>query len=77
VFDDTAAWLELRLVFKLKGVRATVPLEAWLGRTRRCRIPAFVRLARSISPHRAGIQAALTEGLSNGLVESVNTRSAC
>jgi transposase len=71
------AWLlkeELRLVFKLKGVRATVLLEAWLGWARRCRIPAFVRLARSISQHRAGIQAALTEGLSNGLVESVNTK---
>jgi transposase len=71
------AWLlkeELRLVFKLKGVRATALLEAWLGWARRCRIPAFVRLARSISQHRAGIQAALTEGLSNGLVESVNTK---
>jgi transposase len=65
------AWLleeERRLVFKLKGVRATVLLQAWLGWARRCRIPAFVRLARSISQHRAGIQAALTEGLSNGLV---------
>jgi len=71
------AWLlkeELRLVFKLKGVRATVLLEAWLGWARRCRIPAFVRLARSLSQHRAGIQAALTEGLSNALVESVNTK---
>lgn len=71
------AWLlkeELRLVFKLKGVRATALLEAWLAWARRCRIPAFVRLARSISEHRAGIQAALTEGLSNGLVEAVNTK---
>jgi transposase len=41
---------------------------------RRCRIPAFVRLARAISEHRAGIQAALTEGLSNALVASVNTK---
>ena len=64
---------ELRLVFKLKGVRATVLLAAWLAWARRCRIPAFVRLARTISEHRA-IQAALTEGLSNGLVESVNTK---
>src|SRR6266511_2666836 len=62
------------LARELKGVRATVLLEAWLGWARRCRIPAFVRLARSISQHRAGIQAALTEGLSNGLVESVNTK---
>jgi transposase len=65
---------ELRLVFRLKGVRATVLLEAWLGWARRCRIPAFVRLARAITEHRAAIQAALTHGLSNGLVESVNTK---
>ena len=65
---------ELRLVFTLKGVRATVLLEAWLGWARRCRIPAFVRLAKSITEHRAAIQAALTHRLSNGLVESVNTK---
>jgi transposase len=71
------AWLlkeELRLVFRLKGVRATVLLEAWLRWARRCRIPAFVKLARAITEHRAAIQAALAHGLSNGLVESVNTK---
>ena len=65
---------ELRLVFKLKGVRAVALLDAWLVWARRCRIPAFVKLARSITDHRAGIQASLLHGLSNGLVESVNTR---
>jgi transposase len=65
---------ELRLVFKLKGVKATVLLEAWLAWARRCRIPTFVKLASTISAHRASIHAALTEGLSNGLVESVNTK---
>jgi len=65
---------QLRLVFKLKGVRATVLLEAWLGWARRCRIPAFVKLAKAVTAHRASIQAALTEGLSNGLVESTNTK---
>jgi transposase len=65
---------QLRLVFKLKGVRATVLLEAWLGWARRCRIPAFVKLAKAVTAHRASIQAALTEGLSNGLVESANTK---
>jgi transposase len=65
---------ELRLVFRLKGMRATVLLQAWLAWARRCRIPAFVRLARAITEHRAAIQAALTHGLSNGLVESVNTK---
>jgi len=37
---------ELRLVFTLKGVRATVLLEAWLAWARRCRIPAFVSWPR-------------------------------
>jgi transposase len=65
---------ELRLVFKLKGLRAIALLDAWLVWARRCRIPALVRLARSITDHRAGIRASLLHGLSNGLVESVNTR---
>jgi transposase len=65
---------ELRLVFKLKGARAVALLDAWLSWARRCRIPAFVKLARSITDHRAGIQATLLHGLSNGLVESVNTK---
>ena len=57
---------ELRLVFKLKGVRAVALLDAWLVWARRCRIPAFVKLARSITDHRAGIRASLLHGLSNG-----------
>jgi transposase len=65
---------ELRLVFKLKGARAVALLDAWLVWARRCRIPAFVKLARSVTDHRAGIQASLLYGLSNGLVESVNTK---
>jgi transposase len=65
---------ELRLVFKLKGARAVALLDAWLVWARRCRIPAFVKLARSITDHRVGIQATLLHGLSNGLVESVNTK---
>ena len=65
---------ELRLVFKLKGARAVALLDTWLVWARRCRIPAFVKLARSVTDHRAGIQATLLHGLSNGLVESVNTK---
>ena len=65
---------ELRLGFKLKGLRAVALLDAWLVWARRCRIPALVRLARPITDHRAGIRATLLHGLSNGLVESVNTR---
>ena len=65
---------ELRLVFRVKGPRAVALLDAWLSWARRCRIPAFVALAAKITRHRAGIVAALTERLSNALVESINTK---
>jgi transposase len=65
---------ELRLVFGVKGPRAVALLDAWLAWARRCRIPAFVELAKKIARHRAGIVAALTQGLSNALVESLNTK---
>jgi hypothetical protein len=41
---------------------------------RRSRIPAFVQLQRRIRAHRAAIDVALTTGLSQGLVESTNTK---
>ena len=49
-------------------------LDAWLQWARRCQIPAFVELYHRIKKHRAGIVAAVTHGLSNGLTESVNTK---
>jgi transposase len=65
---------ELRLVFKVKGPRAVALLDAWLSWARRCRIPAFVALAQTVTTHRAGIVAALLHGLSNARVESTNTK---
>lgn len=61
-------------MFALKGADGIALLDAWLKWARRCRIPAFVKLARSITAHRVGIEAALTHGLSNARVESVNTK---
>jgi transposase len=49
-------------------------LDAWLVWARRCRLPAFVKLARSITEHRGGIEAALRHDLSNARVEAMNTR---
>ena len=37
-------------------------------------MPAFVQLQRRIAAHRAAIDAALDTGLSQGLVESTNTK---
>ena len=65
---------ELRLVFKVKGPRAVALLDAWLSWARRCRIPAFVALARSVTTYRQTIVASLLHGASNARVESVNTR---
>jgi transposase len=65
---------ELRLIFQHGWRGARRHLDEWLSWARRCRIPSFVKLARSITEHRAGIEATLKFGLSNALVESVNTK---
>jgi transposase len=65
---------QLRQVFKLRGEGGIALLKAWLAWASRSKIPAFVELARSIRNHRAAIHAALTHGLSNARVESVNTK---
>jgi transposase len=64
----------LRLVFQLPYDEAVEALEVWIGWARRCRIPAFVDLQRRIVKHRASILAAIEHGLSNGRIESVNTK---
>jgi len=64
----------LRLVFQLDYNEAVDALEAWIGWARRCRIPAFVELQKRIVKHKASILAAIQHGLSNGRIESVNTK---
>ena len=64
----------LRLVFQLDPEEAPEALEAWIGWARRCRIPAFVELQKRIARHKASILAAIEHGLSNGRIESVNTK---
>src|SRR6266536_234986 len=49
-------------------------LDKWLSWARRCRIPAFVALARRVTAHREAIHISIDHDLSNGLVESVNTK---
>jgi len=65
---------QLREVFSLRGAAGIALLDRWLGWASRCRIPAFVELARRIRKNRAGIDATLTHELSNALVESTNTK---
>ena len=64
----------LRLVFRLPPDEAEEALDAWISWARRSRIASFVALQRSITRHRASILAAIEHGLSNGLIESVNTK---
>lgn len=64
----------LRHVFAAKGEAGKEALDRWISWARRCRIPAFIELARKIVKHRAAIDAALEHELSNALVESTNTK---
>jgi transposase len=49
-------------------------LDRWINWARRCRNPAFTALAKTIVKHRATILAAIEHGMSNGLIESTNTK---
>jgi transposase len=64
----------LRYVFAVKGRAGMEALDRWLSWARRSRLPAFVHLYKRITRHRAAIDAALEHRLSQGLVESTNTK---
>ncbi len=64
----------LRFVFAVKGAEAKEALDKWLSWARRSRLPSFVYLAKRITKHRAAIDANLEHGLSQGLIESTNTK---
>ncbi len=64
----------LRLPFQLKGDEGKYALSRWLSRAARCRIPEFTELGRKIRNHLPSIHSTLDHGLSNGLIESVNTK---
>ncbi|GAA1814543.1 ISL3 family transposase [Agromyces neolithicus] len=64
----------LRVVFRLPYHQASEALDRWISWARRCRIPAFVKLQKSVVKHRHRILAAIEHNLSNGLIESTNTK---
>jgi transposase len=55
----------LRVIFAMPYAAAVEALERWISWARRCRIPSFVKLQKSIVKHRARILAAIEHGLSN------------
>ena len=64
----------LRTVFNLPADQAGEALDSWVAWARRCRIESFVTLQRRIVGQRTQILASIAHGLSNGLIESVNTK---
>ena len=62
------------MIFKLSLDEAIESLDRWISWARRCRIPSFVKLQRSIVKHRTAILASIEHGLSNGRIESMNTK---
>jgi transposase len=65
---------QLRQVYRIPTEHAPALLDAWLAWARRSRLEPFVRLARTITDQRAGIEAAIRNGLSNARVEQINTQ---
>jgi transposase len=65
---------QLRLVFHEPDSQAAIALlDGWLAWARRCRIPSFVKLAKTITTNKPGIVATLTHRLSNARIEAINT----
>jgi len=56
---------QLRQIYRLPAAAAERLLDRWLAWARRCRLPSFVKLAKTITGQRDGILAAIRHGLSN------------
>ena len=65
---------ELRYIYRLPYHEAVERLEAWLAWASRSRLKPFVKLARTIRKHKAGVLAAIELGLSNGRLEALNSK---
>jgi transposase len=65
---------QLRQIYRVPTEHAGALLDAWLAWARRSRLEPFVKLARTITEQRAGIEAAIEHGLSNARVEAINTK---
>ena len=65
---------QLRQILHVKDKAAIPMLQKWIAWAVRSRIPSFVDLARRVQANLAGILQALLNNLSNGLIESTNTK---
>lgn len=64
----------LRLVFQLDPDEAPQALQTWLEQARTSTLAPFVHLAKRIARHEEHILNAIEHSLSNGRIESVNTK---
>jgi transposase len=65
---------ELRYIYKLPKDEAAERLDAWLSWASRSRLKPFVKLARTIRKHKAGVLAAVELEISNGRLEALNSK---
>jgi transposase len=65
---------ELRYIYRLPKDEAPQRLDAWLAWASRSRLKPFVKLARTIRQHKAGVLAAIELNLSNGRLEALNSK---
>ena len=65
---------QLREIYRVPFEVAVPLLDAWLAWAKRCRLAPFVKLAKTITRQRPGIEAAIEHGLSNARIEQVNTQ---
>ncbi len=65
---------ELRYLYKVPKEEAPERLEAWLAWASRSRLKPFIKLARTIRKHKAGVLAAIKLNLSNGRLEALNSK---
>jgi transposase len=74
MFRAALLYGELRYVYKVPKEQAQERLDAWLAWASRSRLTPFVKLARTLRKHKRGVLAAVELGLSNGLLEALNSR---
>jgi transposase len=65
---------ELRYLYKVPKEQAPERFEAWLAWASRSRLKPFVKLARTIRKHKAGVLAAIELNMSNGRLEALNSK---
>ena len=74
MFRAALLYGELRYLYTVPKDQATERLDAWLAWASRSRLKPFVKLARTIRKHKAGVLAAVELGISNGRLEALNSK---